>query len=253
VLTATVKNAHATTGSVLVKHDSFGTMVTPNSGHTLETDAWKEEYLAHQQRDRRLLEMPAKLAKLGLDEKERGSKVLDLCCGSGETLLTLHTMGFRDLAGVDLTVPHELLEDARFHVVQGDALNTEVPSATCDWVLNIHAMHHFASAENVERFLAESYRVLKPGGKLGIIDFPNSPQIRLAFWFFRQNIGLVTPYLKYFGKLIQEEWSFLQHYLPQWPHIHDLLHKGRFRVVSETRSLFYFHLVLQKPVEERVE
>lgn len=220
----------------------------PNS-QTLETDAWKDSYLASEQREKRLRAMPEKLAKLGLNTADRRAKVLDLCCGSGETLITLHDMGFTDLTGIDLTVPAEVLEDRRFHVQQGDALNTSLSDATYDWVVNIHAMHHFASAENVDRFLSESYRLLKPGGRLGIIDFPNSIQIRFAFWFFRQNVGLITPYLRYFGKLIQEEWSFLQYYLPQWPHVWNLLRNGRFNVVSETRTLFYFYLVLEKPMD----
>jgi ubiquinone/menaquinone biosynthesis C-methylase UbiE len=215
----------------------------------LESDLWKQTYLAESERQRRLRAMPAKMARLGLEDVSRDAAILDLCCGSGETLITLYEMGFRNLSGVDLTVPDTIAADPRFIIKQGNALDTALPPNHYDWVLNIHAMHHFASADNVDHFLAECFRILKPGGRLGIIDFSNSFQIRLAFRFFRCNTGLVTPYLRYFGKLIQEEWSFLQHYLPQWPRVSRLLHEGRFQVVAESKTLFYFHLVLRKPIE----
>lgn len=223
-----------------------------NTTDSLESHDWKDAYFDDAQRDRRLRKMPDKMARLGLDRADRNAKILDLCSGSGETLTTLYGMGFRDLSGIDLATPPELIADRRFHALQGDALNTQLPSNHFDWVLNIHAMHHFASAENVDHFLAESYRVLKPGGRLGIVDFANTPQIRLAFWFFRQNVGLVTPYLKYFGKLVQEEWpAFLKDYMPQWLQIRKLLHEGRFRVVSNSKTIFYFHLVLEKPTQPK--
>ena len=213
----------------------------------LESEAWKELYLADVQRERRMRAMPAKMARLGLKGVSRDAKILDLCCGSGETLVTLYEMGFRDLSGVDLTIPDDVIHDTRFNIGRGDALDTRLPANQYDWVLNVHAMHHFASARSVDRFLEEACRLLKPGGKLGIIDFSNTPQIRLAFWFFRQNVGLITPYLKYFGKLIQEEWYFLEEYLRQWPQIRSILRNDRFRIISQRRTLFYFYLVLQKP------
>jgi ubiquinone/menaquinone biosynthesis C-methylase UbiE len=215
-----------------------------------ESPEWKEAYLALAERQRRLRAMPAKLKLLGLDEAPRTARILDLCCGSGEALLTLHDMGFRDLAGVDLDLPETITADPRFTTHISDARNTLLPPATFDYVLNIHAMHHLQTADNVRLFLEECYRLLRPGGRLAIVDFPNSPQIRLAFWFFRQNVGLCTPYLKMFGRLVQEEWSFLKDYLPQWPKVRELLYSGRFVVRSQRSSLFYFYLVLEKPLEQ---
>jgi SAM-dependent methyltransferase len=112
-------------------------------------------------------------------------------------------------------------------------------------------MHHFASAARVRDFIKEAHRLLKPGGHLAIVDFPASPQIRLAFWFFRQGRFLWTAYLKDFGSIIQQEWHFLKDYLPQWPQVRSTLwEEGPFRVIRSTRSFFYFYLTLQKDAPE---
>lgn len=214
-----------------------------------ESTQWHETYANAAEAARRRREMPAKLARLGLDQAPRDARILDLCCGHGEALDAMHSLGFRQLEGLDLTVPPALLADSRFSVRAGDAAATGLPAGSYDWITCIHSMHHFASAEGVERFLAEAWRLLKPGGRLAILDFPGSPQIRLAFWFFRQPRLHWTPYLRYFGQIIQEEWSFLQHYLPQWPRVRTALWQGRFEVERDSRTLFYFYLTLRRPAE----
>ena len=211
-----------------------------------ESRAWHEAYDSRDQVERRRAAIPAKLRKLGLDTADRNARVLDLCCGNGETLDTLHTMGLRDLHGVDISIPREVAVDTRFHVHQGSALQLPFDDQSLDWVLIVHALHHLGPAENVAAVLGECYRVSKPGGRLGIIDFPSSVQIRLAFWCFRRSFWLVTDYLRYFGSLIQEEWPFLREYLREWPRVHSLLHNGKFETGQFHQEFFYYYLTLKK-------
>jgi ubiquinone/menaquinone biosynthesis C-methylase UbiE len=221
-------------------------LAAPPSRWREESDAWKDAYLAEPERRRRLQAMPRKLRLLGIEDLPRDSSILDLCCGSGEAMLALASMGFTNLTGLDIEIPASLSADPRFVTHVGDARATGLPDSSFDYILNVHAMHHLETAENIELFLQESYRLLRPGGRLGIVDFPNSLQIRLAFWFFRQNVGLWTPYLRMFGRIIREEWHFLRDYLPQWHRITDLIRQGKLSIRSEKKSLFYFYLVLEK-------
>jgi ubiquinone/menaquinone biosynthesis C-methylase UbiE len=212
-----------------------------------ETTAWHGLYNDQLQVERRRQAIPGKLRKLGVNGGDPQATILDLCCGNGETLEALYEMGYRNLSGIDLVINPQLARDARFTILQGDASRVNCADNSLDWILIVHALHHLGPVEQTDVVLKECFRVLKPGGRLAIVDFPNSLQIRLAFWFFRQNVGLVTPYLRSFGKLIQEEWSFLEGYLREWQQIRDLLHNGRFEVSHFRQDFFYFYLCLQKP------
>lgn len=222
-------------------------MTTGPVSQRQESDHWHRTYSAEAERERRLRMMPAKLARLGVSDADRNAVILDTCCGTGETLGVLDGMGFSRLVGVDITVPATLLADARFDVREGDVRSMPFPDQSFDWILNIHALHHLGGAAGIERFLGECHRLLKPGGRLGLVDFPASPQIRLAFWFFRQKKLLLNSYMRNFARLIEEEWPFLEPHLGEWPRTSSLIWRNPgFRVVSKRSGVFYFYTCLEK-------
>jgi ubiquinone/menaquinone biosynthesis C-methylase UbiE len=219
----------------------------PAQGELRESSSWHSTYDSPAQVERRRAAIPEKLRKLGLAEIGRNAQILDLCCGNGETLDALYEMGFRNLSGSDIAVNPRLNTDARFVTHVGDAAALPFPKDSLDWILIVHALHHLGPAEHIHEVLKECDRVLKPGGRLAVLDFPNSPQIQLAFWFFRQKPLLFSSYLKYFGALIQEEWSFLKPYLKDWKRVREQLHAGRFAVERFQQEFFYYYLTLRKP------
>jgi SAM-dependent methyltransferase len=212
-----------------------------------ESDEWLETFDNETGIERRKNAIDAKLRKLGMDKIPREAAVLDLCCGRCESLEALHRQGFRHLSGIDIFIPEQLIADERFALKIGDACNSGLEAESQDWILVLHALHHMENAATVGRLVSEAWRLLKPGGRLSIIDFANSPQIRTAFWFFRRDVFLITPYLKWYGKLVQEEWPYLKDYLPQFSEVWNLLHDGPFEVETERRELFLFFLTLRKP------
>ncbi|MDG6938159.1 MAG: methyltransferase domain-containing protein [Nitrososphaerota archaeon] len=99
---------------------------------------------------------------------------LDVATGTGFTAVALAPL-VRQVTGIDVT--REMLEEAKrlaasegltnvtFEV--GDALDIKAADGSFDITTTRRATHHFA---DVPRFIQEAKRVLKPGGRLGVVD-----------------------------------------------------------------------------------
>jgi ubiquinone/menaquinone biosynthesis C-methylase UbiE len=103
------------------------------------------------------------------------SRCLDIATGGGHVARELSKPGAWVIAG-DLTHPmlvaaRKSLPDHPIQYVQHDAEGLPFPSASLDAVTCRIAPHHFP---HVQAFVEECARVLKPGGKLGIVDIISS-------------------------------------------------------------------------------
>ena len=105
----------------------------------------------------------------------KGDRVLNVGCGEGPQL-AVYAGQFKSMVGVDI-VPARLTGFRRFAEVLGIAgvetlaSNVEeifLPDASFDSVLAIDIIEH---VEHPEKFAAELFRLLKPGGKM-LITFP---------------------------------------------------------------------------------
>lgn len=100
-----------------------------------------------------------------------GERVLDVATGTGFTAFALAAAG-ASVVGVDLTVQmlqegRRLGPEAAIHWVVGDAGALPFGTGTFDAVTVRRAPHHFPDLGGA---LAEMTRVLRPGGRLGIVD-----------------------------------------------------------------------------------
>ena len=101
--------------------------------------------------------------------------MLDVGCGRGAASFTLaHEHPHTQVTGVDLLA--ENVEVARtlyastpnLTYLEGDATKLDLPDASFDRVLCLEAAFQFPDRA---RFLAEARRVLRPGGRVIVIDF----------------------------------------------------------------------------------
>ncbi len=115
------------------------------------------------------------LKSLGLLDIQAGHSVLDVACGRGKSSFIIHclTPSARVL-GMDL-LPHniavaETLFDqvANLSYEQGDACNIPFADASFDRLHCLEAAFHFPDRA---RFLRESFRVLRPGSRMVVVDF----------------------------------------------------------------------------------
>jgi demethylmenaquinone methyltransferase/2-methoxy-6-polyprenyl-1,4-benzoquinol methylase len=130
------------------------------------------------------------LALLGLSI-DRHTKILDLCCGSGQVTGILLEYS-DDVTGLDISPLS--LSRAQRNVPQAkyiEALAEEMPFADAQFEL-VHtsaAMHEMTRSQ-LEQIFAQVYRVLKPGGIFTMVDFhqPTNPLfipgLTIFFWLF---------------------------------------------------------------------
>jgi demethylmenaquinone methyltransferase/2-methoxy-6-polyprenyl-1,4-benzoquinol methylase len=116
-----------------------------------------------------------------------GDRVLDACCGTGDFALADARAGGR-VTGLDFS--EQMLERARakssaVEWVQGDALALPFEDGSFDAATVGFGVRNL---ESLERGLAELRRVLRPGGRLGVLEITR-PRGALApfyrLWFER--------------------------------------------------------------------
>ncbi|TMK78990.1 MAG: bifunctional demethylmenaquinone methyltransferase/2-methoxy-6-polyprenyl-1,4-benzoquinol methylase UbiE [Actinobacteria bacterium] len=136
-----------------------------------------------------------RLMTAGLDQRWRretasavvrpGDRVLDVCCGTGDLALAATQAGGH-VTGLDFST--SMLERARrkssaVEWIDGDALALPFPDASFDAATVGFGVRNLA---NVERGLGELRRVLRPGGRVAILEITR-PRGALApfyrFWF----------------------------------------------------------------------
>jgi 2-polyprenyl-3-methyl-5-hydroxy-6-metoxy-1,4-benzoquinol methylase len=146
-----------------------------------QRDPWVAEYVSAfvaAQSSEGILRTYLRLLELA-DCSPEGLDILDAGCGLGLGLVACGLRGARRVRGVDALA--ELVDLARVYfpllpeeidlaLYNRHAQDTGFPSCTFDVVISVEAVSHML---DVEGFLAEAARVLRPGGKLIISDANN--------------------------------------------------------------------------------
>jgi demethylmenaquinone methyltransferase / 2-methoxy-6-polyprenyl-1,4-benzoquinol methylase len=126
-----------------------------------------------------------------------GDRVLDACCGTGDLAVAARARG-ADVVGLDFS--ERMLERARLKEpaiewVRGDMLELPFDDASFDAVTVGFGVRN---VEDLEAGLRELRRVLRPGGRLGILEITTPRGVLAPFyrvWFDRvvPLLGRVLP------------------------------------------------------------
>jgi demethylmenaquinone methyltransferase/2-methoxy-6-polyprenyl-1,4-benzoquinol methylase len=103
------------------------------------------------------------------------ARILDICCGTGDmtaALLALHPEGGEPVTGLDFSTEMLRLAEEKYKAanaiwIEGDAMSLPFPDASFDLVTSAFG---FRNLRNYSAGLAEIYRVLRPGGAIGILE-----------------------------------------------------------------------------------
>lgn len=142
-----------------------------------------------------------------------GELILDLCCGTGDQALTISPSGARVVAA-DFCLPMLVLAEQKFDRTESlrprsmasDALALPYPDAVFDGAVVSFGLRNVADLNAALRELA---RVLKPGGRLSVLEFMapvRQPLRTLYLFYFRRILPLI-------GRLVSPRGSAYS-YLP---------------------------------------
>ncbi|HZU31618.1 MAG TPA: ubiquinone/menaquinone biosynthesis methyltransferase [Candidatus Angelobacter sp.] len=122
------------------------------------------------------------------------AQVLDLCAGTGDMSVALRSAAAKKSSNASiyaLDFSHQMLQHglAKFAVhkiqpIEADALNLPLPANSMDLVVSAFGFRNLA---NYDAGLSEIFRVLKPQGEIGILDFsePGGLFGKLYGFYFR--------------------------------------------------------------------
>jgi demethylmenaquinone methyltransferase/2-methoxy-6-polyprenyl-1,4-benzoquinol methylase len=122
------------------------------------------------------------------------SRVLDLCCGTGDVFLALEERAGRPVLGSDFC--HPMLVEANRKVAakhyktplfEADALLLPIADNSLDLITVAFGFRNFA---NYETGLKELLRVLKPGGVIAVLEFsqPTNKLFAAVYDFFSTRV-----------------------------------------------------------------
>jgi demethylmenaquinone methyltransferase/2-methoxy-6-polyprenyl-1,4-benzoquinol methylase len=161
--------------------------------------------------DKRWRRLVAKTLYATLSNPE--ANILDVACGTGDLSLTLFEVGQARIIGVDFCRPMLAIaaakaahEGSAVPFVEGDALDLPFYDGTFDAATIAFGLRNLTS---VQAGFSELLRVLKPGGRVVVLEFskPKTPVLRSLFRFY------FTKVLPLFGGWISGSKSAYQ-YLP---------------------------------------
>lgn len=145
----------------------------------------------------------------------QGEEVLDCACGTGDLTLAFAKTGAKRVVGTDFT--QEMLDIAgtklrdssgRVGFQQADAMNLPFEDASFDVVSIAFGIRNVADPK---RAIAEFFRVLRPGGRVVILEFdePRNPLVRFGNDLYTKHVMPMT------ATLIARDRSGAYKYLPR--------------------------------------
>jgi ubiquinone/menaquinone biosynthesis C-methylase UbiE len=214
--------------------------VTGDPGEETLRKKWHSVYASDALSRRRKKTHLQKLKKTGFLDLPKTAKILDVACGEGEMLDLMAETGFSDLAGLDPFEPSRRRTLA-WKFVQGSGGKLPFQVNDFDVILCAHALHHFSGVEEIKQFLNEAERVLRPGGRLYIIDHYDSWQLGMAHFLLMSPLAKWGSWTSAFHDQLCAERKELDSYVKHYPEVRRAILAASFSVKQWRQDLFFFY------------
>lgn len=167
-------------------------------------------------------------------KKENPKHILDVATGTADmAIMTCRLLNPDRVDGIDISegmldlgrkkIEKEGLAD-KIHLHTGDSETIKFADNTFDAVMVAFGVRNF---ENLEKGLAEMRRVLKPGGRLIVLEF-SKPQRKAVKSLYNLYMGIVAPQVARWLRQNKEAYEYLNESANAFPDRHlftDILNK----------------------------
>ena len=191
--------------------------------------------------------MMLKILKFDELVNDKNKKILDVGCGYGTSLKYFHSLGYKNIYGIDpdkeliKTIPSEIAE-----VKIGVAQKIPYPDEFFDVVFVNGALHHVPSQkEFYKEAVKELDRVLKPGGHVFFME-PARYWAKIFCELGANILGVVSKTFKDWADAIYDERAELHYFMKNYPIFRNGFKERNYNVVSDTYFIFSWLYSAQK-------
>lgn len=132
---------------------------------------WEDAYLRFETPAQEVRKFRRRLRTLGAPSWPADAQIVELFCGRGNGLRALDAMNFTNIAGVEMSARLASLYDGPGQIVVADCRTLPFGRAVRDVLIVQGGLHHLvALPEDLESVLSEAARVLKPTGRLVVVE-----------------------------------------------------------------------------------
>jgi len=171
-----------------------------------EVSAWERAYQRFETPEQERRKFIRRLRSLGVHEWNRQASVLEVCSGRGNGLVAWQQLGFQNVRGVDLSRGLVEVSALRQRCLLGDARQLPIRTASQDIAIVQGGLHHLLHLDDVRAALGEMRRVLKPDGRVIVIEPWRTPFLRLVHFVSEQPLARrMSNTLDAFATMTDEE------------------------------------------------
>lgn len=190
--------------------------ISPSAAVT-DVTAWEAAYSRFETAEEEVEKFANRLQQLGALSWDRASEIVELFCGRGNGLVALHRWGFTRIEGVDLSASllAQYRGPARCHV--GDCRALPFDDDSKDIVIIQGGLHHLHNLpHDLDQCLREIHRVLKPSGKVVIVEPWHTPFLSVVHWLCGLQLARhLWPKLDALAIMIEHEHETYHQWLSQ--------------------------------------